>query len=385
MSYTEKEVQGVIQGMVDAINQQKGKMESRFEGYDKMMDEFAKTLSAIETAVARGQLPGGGSSRSDFGGANAEDRRAFSAFLRSGKIMDAMRTDSDPDGGFTVPLSINDEIARISGQKVTMRKLATVAKGAGDYRKLICHGGAASGWATERSTREATDTPELAAVNFIFGELYANAAIYNWLIQDSQFEIASWLINEISIAFAEAENDAFLTGNGVGKPKGVTDYDFVSTADSTRTWGQLQYIAGGHATLLNSADKLVKLVHTLAPGYHDGASFIMNPTTAETVRILKDGNGNYIWRPGLESGLPGMLLGFPCHLDEFMPSIGANEIPVLFGNFQRGYFVLDHSAGLRIIRDEVTTKGMTSFYAARRVAGAVVDFNAIKGLKVAAS
>lgn len=384
MSYTEKEVQGVVQGLVDAINLQKGKIENRFEGYDKTMDEFAKTLQAIETAVARGEFTGGGSSRSGFGG-DSEDRRAFSAFLRSGKIMDAMRTDSDPDGGFTVPLTINDEIARISGQKVTMRKLATVAKGAGDYRKLICHGGAASGWATERSTRTETETPELAAVNFIWGELYANAAIYNWLIQDSQFEIANWLINEIAIAFAESENDAFLTGDGVAKPKGILEYDYVSTADSTRTWGQLQYIAGGSASLLNNCDKLVKMVHTLAPGYHDEASFIMNPTTAETVRIMKDGNGNYIWRPGLEAGLPGMLLGFPCYLDEFMPSIGADEIPILFGNFKRGYFVLDHNAGLRIIRDEVTTKGMTSFYAARRVAGAVVDFNAIKGLKIAAS
>ena len=352
--------------------------------YDGRVANMEKQLNAIETHMGRAQYPGGGSSLSGFGG-DSEDRRAFSAFLRSGKIMDAMRIDSDPDGGVTVPLTINEEIARISGQKVTMRKLATVAKGAGDYRKLICHGGAASGWATERSTRTETDTPELAAVNFIWGELYANAAIYNWLIQDSQFEIANWLINEIGIAFAESENNAFLTGDGVAKPKGILEYDFASTADSTRTWGQLQYIAGGHASLLNNCDKLIKMVHTLAPGYHDEASFIMNPTTAETVRIMKDGNGNYIWRPGLEAGLPGMLLGFPCHLDEFMPSIGTDEIPILFGNFKRGYFVLDHNAGLRIIRDEVTTKGMTSFYAARRVAGAVVDFNAIKGLKIATS
>jgi len=352
--------------------------------YNGRIANVESQLEAIEAAVARGQFHGGGSSLSDFGD-NSEDKKAFSAFLRSGKILASMQSDSDPDGGFTVPLTINEDIARTSGKKVTMRKLATVAKGGGDYRKLICHGGAASGWATERSTRAETDTPELAAVNFIFGELYANAGIYNWLLQDSQFDVANWLTNEIGVAFAESENEAFLTGNGVSKPKGVLDYDFVSTADSARTWGQLQYVAGGNAALLNNCDKLVTLIHALAPGYHDGAAFLMNPTTAETVRIMKDGNGNYVWRPGLEAGLPGMLLGFPCHLDEFMPSIGADETPILFGNFRRGYFVLDHSAGLRIIRDEVTTKGLTSFYAARRVAGAVVDFNAIKGLKIAVS
>jgi hypothetical protein len=91
MSYTEKEVQGVIQGMVDAINQQKGKMESRFEGYDKTMDEFAKTLSAIETAVARGQYPGGGgSSLSGFGAgvdtqAAREHKEKFLAWARKGR------------------------------------------------------------------------------------------------------------------------------------------------------------------------------------------------------------------------------------------------------------------------------------------------------------
>ena len=110
----------------------------------------------------------------------------------------------------------------------------------------------------------------------------------------------------------------------------------------------------------------------------------MNSATANTIRKLKDGNGNYIWRDGLEAGVPSTLLGYPVEFDENMPNIGAGAYAVAFGNFKRAYIIVDR-VGIRALRDAYTNKPYVHFYTTKRLGGAVKNHQAVKLLKIAAS
>ena len=119
-------------------------------------------------------------------------------------------------------------------------------------------------------------------------------------------------------------------------------------------------------------------------GYRRGAAWLMNTNTLSVIAKMKDGQGNYLWRPAMADGNPSTLLGYPVYEDENMPDIDTNALPIAFGNFQRGYTIVDRT-GTSILRDPLTKKGYVGFYSRKRVSGAVVNSEAIKLLKVAAS
>ena len=126
-----------------------------------------------------------------------------------------------------------------------------------------------------------------------------------------------------------------------------------------------------------TADGLVDLLYSLNSAYRNGATWVMNSTTAAAVRKLKDGSGRYVWADSLALGQPSVLLGYPVEIWEQMPDIGLNNFPVAFGNFSRGYLLMER-LGLQITRDEVTTPGLTKFYVRRREGGIPLNNDAIK-------
>ena len=130
-------------------------------------------------------------------------------------------------------------------------------------------------------------------------------------------------------------------------------------------------------------DALINLQHALKPVYRRNGIWLMNDTTLSVVRKLKDGDGNYIWRPGLTDGAPDMLLGKPVEVDDNMPDIGADAYPIAFADFKRAYTIVDHKAGIRLLRDPYTKKVYVKFYTTKRVAGGVSNHQAIKLLKIA--
>jgi HK97 family phage major capsid protein len=176
-------------------------------------------------------------------------------------------------------------------------------------------------------------------------------------------------------------SDAILNGNGVGQPKGLKAYPMV--ANASYAWGKIGFTAGGHATLLNNPDALKNLKHSLKPAYRTGASWLMNDSTFLTIDKLKDGDGNYIWRPGLIEGTPDTLLGKPIEYDDNVDNIAANAFPIWFGNFKRAYLIVDRF-GIRVLRDPYTSKPYVKFYTTKRVGGGIVMYEAIKALKIAA-
>ena len=196
---------------------------------------------------------------------------------------------------------------------------------------------------------------------------------------------------KVAEAFAVAEGHAFLNGNGVGKPRGLLTYTTVATPDATRAWGTLQHVATGSAgafpvasTSVNSADPLVDLVGALKTQYRVGASWLMNRTTAATVRKLKDADGRHIWTDSLLVGQPAVLLGYPVVLDESMPDVAANSLSIAFGNIQKGYTIV-RRLGTRFLVDPYTDKPNVRLYAFARVGAAVNNFEAVKLLKFAAT
>ncbi len=345
-----------------------------------------KQMEVIETAVARAQFPGGGRTGNENKVAHA---KAFDAWFRKGidgglkdlEIKAAASTLSDPDGGFTVPEEIDMAIDRVALTTSAMRRLATVRTISTDtYKKLVSLGGSTSGWVAEKATRAETTTPTLVEIAINAKELYSMPAATQTLLDDSAVDIGAWLADEVSIDFAEDENAAFITGNGVEKPKGIAAYTMIT--NGSYAWGKVGYTAGGHATLLNDADKLIDLVHSLKAVYRNGASFLMNDLTMASIRKLKDGEGNYIWRAGLESGAPDTLLGKPVEIDDNVAAIGANAYPVFFANFRRAYMIIDRQ-GTRVLRDPYTNKPYVMFYTTKRVGGGITMYEAIKTLKIA--
>ena len=216
------------------------------------------------------------------------------------------------------------------------------------------------------------------------GELYANPAASQAMLDDAAFDVEGWLANEIATEFARAEGQAFVNGSGVARPKGFLTYPVTSDADATRAFGTLQYVATGAAggfAAASPADRLVDLVQSLRAPYRQGASFVMNAATLAVIRKFKTADGAFLWQPGLAEGRADTLLGYPVVESEDMPDIAANSLSVAFGNFRAGYLVAERGE-TAILRDPFTHKPFVHFYAVKRVGGGVSE--AIKLLKFAA-
>ena len=354
------------------------------------MSQVKKQLEALETAVARGQFPGGGASAVDV--AKKAHAEAFNKWFRKGtgeaelkdlQIQASASTLSDPDGGFTVPEEVETAIDRVALTVSAMRRISTVRAISTDtYKKLVNQGGATSGWVGEKGARTETGTPTLAEIAINTKELYAMPYATQQLLDDSRVDIAAWLADEVAIEFNEEESEAFISGSGVEQPKGIAAYSMV--ANASYAWGKVGYIAGGHASLLNNADKLIDLQHALKSVYRNGAVWLMADSTLNAIRKLKDGEGNYLWRPGLAENALDTLLGKPIEIDDNVDAIGANKYPIFFGNFKRAYLIVDR-LGTRVLRDPFTAKPYVAFYTTKRVGGGIVMYEAIKTLKITAS
>lgn len=366
----------------------KGNADPLLEGkVDKVNAEITTLTAEIDKLNKEvGRIGTGGSAPDQ---AKGEHAKAFNSFLRKGKddglsaLQAAISTDSDPDGGFLVPEEIEAGVDRVATQVSALRGLARVMSiGSDTWKKLVGVGGAGSGWVGEKSARTETNTPTLVEIAINTKELYANPAITQKALDDAAINVESWLAEEVGIEFAEKESAAFISGNGVEQPKGILAYTTV--ANASYAWGKVGYIAGGHASLLNDMDKLIDLEHALKSVYRNGAVWLMNDSTFAHIRKFKDGEGQYIWRPGLDAGAPNTILGKPVAIDDNMDSIGSGKFPIAFANFGRAYTIVDR-VGVRVLRDPYTNKPYVHFYTTKRVGGGITQYEAIKLFKVSAS
>ncbi|MGB7431450.1 MAG: phage major capsid protein, partial [Ahrensia sp.] len=241
--------------------------------------------------------------------------------------------------------------------------------------------GPSVGWVGETEARIETDASTLSELSFPTMELYAMPAATQSLLEDSAIDIDQWIASEVEAAFAEQEGAAFVNGNGVNKSRGFLDYTTVDEA--SWSWGNLGYVATGEAGALpvdDPSDVLIDTVYALKAGYRQNANWVMNRKTQAAIRKLKDADGNYLWQAPAASGQNAMLMGFAITEAEDMPDIAADANAIAFGDFNRGYLVVDRM-GVSVLRDPYSAKPYVLFYTSKRVGGGVQDFDAIKLVK----
>jgi HK97 family phage major capsid protein len=281
-----------------------------------------------------------------------------------------------------VPPETETEIGKRLSTLSPIRAIASVRQvSAAVLKKPFSVSGPAVGWVAETAARPQTNTATLAELQFPTMELYAMPAATASLLEDAVVDLDQWISSEVEAAFAEQEGAAFVSGDGNSKPKGFLSYDKV--AESAWEWGKVGYTLTGVAGALpaeDASDVLIDTIYALKAGYRQNANWVMNRKTQAAIRKLKDGDGNYLWQPPAAPGQKAMLMGFPLVEAEDMPDIGNDATPVAFGDFGRGYLVVDR-AGVRVLRDPYSAKPYVLFYTTKRVGGGVQDFDAIKLLK----
>lgn len=339
-------------GTTDALTEEKlGRLNQALDGAKAAMERLS--LEKARPALEAG--------RPDLGD---EYKDAFSAYVKRGEEK-ALSIGSNPDGGYLVPAETESEITRRLTVVSPIRAIASVRNVSSTvYKKPVTLTGPAVGWVAETASRPQTNSQTIDLIDFPTAELYAMPAATSAFLDDTA---------------------AFVNGNGTNKPKGFLTETLV--AESAWVWDKLGYIATGASGAWpagDASDVLIDLVYALKAGYRQNASWVMNRKTQAAVRKLKDADGNYLWSPGAAAGAKATLLGFELVEAEDMPDVAAAATPIAFGDFRRGYLVVDRT-GVNVLRDPYSAKPYVLFYTTKRVGGGVQDFDAIKLLKFAVS
>ncbi|WP_282078331.1 phage major capsid protein [Epibacterium ulvae] len=322
----------------------------------------------------------------------APHQKAFNTYLRSGddaplRGLDfegkAMSTAVNGDGGYLVDPVTSDTVKSVLSSTASIRAVASVVNvEASSYDVLIDQNDMGSGWATETANSTETATATLDRIAIPLHELSALPKVSQRLLDDSAFDIETWLAGRIADTFARAEAAAFVGGDGIDKPTGFLTHPSVD--NDSWSWGSLGYVTTGSTGALSDADKIVDLVYALGAQYRANASFVMNSKTAGQVRKLKDADGRFLWSDGLAAGEPARLMGYPVLIAEDMPDMASDSMSIAFGDFEAGYTIAERP-DLRVLRDPFSAKPHVLFFATKRVGGDVSDFAAIKLLKFGTS
>lgn len=294
----------------------------------------------------------------------------------------ALSTAVGADGGYTVIPELDKEIMRQLQDDSVMRSIATVkTTKTNEYQKLVSVGGATVKRGTEGEERTETATPKLEEVSIKLNPVYAYPKTTQEILDFSEVDILGWLSSEVADTFTAVEEDDFVNGDGVKKAKGFLTYPRAATGDKARPFGTLEKIVSSGVT----ADGLIDLLYKLKAKYRKNAVWVMNSNTAAALQKLKNGNGDYIWRDRLVAGSPDTLLGRPVQYVETMSDAAAGKAFLAVGDFRRGYFIVDHTTGVRTRPDNITEPGFYKVHTDKYVGGGVVDSNAIKVLEIAGS
>ncbi|WP_320197207.1 phage major capsid protein [Agrobacterium rosae] len=361
----------------------------KLDRIDKALDDNKQAMDELSLKKARPALGRRGAANAE----TEEHKAAFEAYIRrgdEGALRDleakAFSGSSGTDGGYLLPHETDSDIGKRMAVVSPMRALSTVRQVSGAVlKKPFAPSGMATGWVSETAARPQTNTPQLSELTFPTMELYAMPAATQGLLDDSAVDIEAWIASEVDVAFAEQEGAAFISGDGVNKPKGLLAYDTV--ANSAWEWGKIGYVATGAAGAFASSgplDVLIDTVYSLKAGHRQNGSFLMNRKTQSTLRRVKDTTGNYLWQPPASAGQAALLMGFPVAEAEDMPDVAAGSTSIAFGDFRAGYLVVDRT-GIRILRDPYSAKPYVLFYTTKRVGGGVQNFEAVKLVKFAAS
>lgn len=364
--------------------------EEKLNRINSALDEHKQRMDELMLSQARPEFASGDTPRSPYA---REHRAGFDLYMRKGVEQGLLELESkalsmgvSADGGFLVPPETERQIDRLLSVASPIRSISGVQKISGNiYKKPFATASASTGWVGETAARPQTTTPTLVELSFPAMEIYAMPSATQTILDDAAVDTEAWLADEVQIIFAEQESLAFVSGDGVNKPKGFLAY--TNVANASWTWGNMGYLATGVSAAFaasNPGDILVNLIYSLKQGYRANANWVLNRNVQADIRKFKDANGMYLWQPSVQAGQPSLLLGYPVTESEDMPNIAANSFSIAFGDFKRGYLIVDR-LGIRVLRDPYTAKPYVLFYTTKRVGGGVQNFEAIKLVKFGVS
>ena len=370
----------------EANDERLGEIEKRYSADVVTTEKVERINKALDELILKSRRPHlSAEPKNDV----SEHKRAFDSYVRKGDALalnnieaKAMSVGSGADGGYLAPAETEAEIGRLISKASPFRAIADVRTiSANTLNQPFNTNGAAAGWVAETASRPQTNSATLAQLSYPTMELYAMPAATQALLDDSVVNIDEWMAHEVETVFGEQETNAFTNGDGATAPKGFLSYTKV--AQGSWSWGNVGYIATGIADgwpASNPSDKLVDLAYMLKAGYRANARFMLSRNTQAAIRKFKDADGNYLWQPAAAADQEPTLLGFPVTENEYMPDIATGIHAIAFGDFKRGYLIVDR-VGIRILRDPYTAKPYVLFYVTKRVGGGIQDFDAIKFLK----
>jgi HK97 family phage major capsid protein len=351
---------------LENVNQSLTLQKQQQENQKEQMDRIETMLRRPQTGVESKKID--------------ESLMAWDSFLRKGlEALDpaekkALTVSNDSTGGYLAPPEYVREIIKSVTEISPIRSIARVrTTGQRSVQMPKRTGQFAAAWVAESGTRAETTGYAVGMEEIPTHEHYALVDISEQDLEDSVFDLEAEMQSEFAEQFAKAEGAAFCTGNSVGKPEGFMTNSDVSEVNS------------GAASAL-TADGLLTLVHSVKSQYGRNGRFVFNRTTLAAIRKLKDTAGQYVFQAGmsLENGVPNTILGYAYVEAPDMADVGAGAYPVAFGDFSRGYMIVDRVA-LAVLRDPFTqaTTGNVRYIARRRVGGQVILPEAIVKQKIA--
>lgn len=359
--------------------------------------EQKKLVEDLRLEQARPTITSADGTKTQLTEEQVEHRKAFDQYFRKGRGEEELReiekkalsVGTDPDGGMVVPTQMEGAIDRVITEVSNVRQIARVVSvSTASYKRMTGQGGATSGWVGEQQARPVTDTPTLSSQEYPVMEIYAMPAATQSLLDDAAINIDNWLADEVAIEFAFQEGSAFVNGSGAAKPKGFLQGDKVR--ENNWSWGNTGYVVTGTSGAFRSAaagdgaTNIIDLVYALKPIFRSNSRFTMNRKTVSEIMKLRDSDGRPLWHTNLREGQPDTLMGYPITELEDMPDIAANSYSIAFGDFRRGYLIVDR-IGTRVLRDPYTSKPNVLFYTTRRVGGGLAHYDAIKLLRFGTS
>jgi len=341
------------------------------------LDKKAQDWASMN-ARRRGTMAG------TFTAANLDAYKAAEdAYLRKGDQvlsadeMKALSVGSDPDGGYVVNPDMSGRIVQKVFETSPMRAYASIQVISSDALEgLYDLNEASSGWVGETESRAETNTPQIGKWRIPVHELYAKPKATQKLLDDASINMESWLAAKVSEKFARDESTAFVSGNGINKPRG-----FLTYASGTTNPGQIERVKTGVSSAFaanpGGLDKVIDALYALKSPYRANATWFMTRAVTALCRKLKDSDGQYQWQPSNQAGQPATLLGYPVAAFEDMEALAANSLSMAVADMREAYQIVDR-IGIRTLRDPYSAKPYVEFYTTKRVGGDVVNFEAIK-------
>ena len=341
-----------------------GKEIARLERQEALEAELNRPVNQPLTSKpgsGRGEEP-------KTGRASDEYRKAMLDAFRSNfkRVSNILQEGVDADGGYLVPEEYDRRLIDTLSEENIMRRLATIITTSGEHKINIAATKPAASWIEEGGALTFGDAT-FSQILLDAHKLHVAIKVTEELLYDNAFNLEGYILDQFGKALGNAEEDAFLNGDGTGKPLGL----FAATGGGT---------VAGTLTAAIKSDDMLDLVYALKRPYRKKASFIMNDKTLSSLRKLKDNNGAYIWQPSYQAGEPDRVLGYAVHTSAYAP-----EDAIAFGDYKY-YNIGDRGTrSFSELRELFAGNGMIGYVAKERVDGKLILPEAVQILKLKAS